>query len=108
MFIPNEDVLPEWTSEDAATVRAFVESSAGQKCLSLLSSACPALLDGAHVNKTLVRSGEVAGYTASIAFLLSLRTSRPVEAAGNSESYPSIDNDALWKDSEGTTNEPTN
>ena len=108
MFIPTEDVLPEWTSADAATLRAFVESTAGKKCLSLLSSACPALMDGAHVNKTLVRSGEVAGYTASVAFLLSLRTSRPEEASGVHDNYPSLDNDALWNDSEGATTQPTN
>jgi len=102
MFLNIPDSSPEWSSDDAATLRAFVEGPTGAKLLILLGMGAPSLMDGSHVNKTLVRSGEVAGYTAALSNLLALQTSRPVESTGAAEAYPDLDNDRLWNDTEPT------
>lgn len=105
MIIPVNDVAPEWASDDAAVLNTFIASSTGQKLLQLLAFQAPVLLDGGHMNKTLVASGEVKGYSAALANLLSLRNSRPPEASGDSDSYPPLDDDSKWTD---TTTQPTN
>lgn len=102
MFISANEKLPEWSSDDAAVLRDFIASSTGQKLLVLLASMSPSLLDGSDVNKTLVASGEVKGYTLAISNIHDLRTTRPEEASGQSDNYPSLDDDSKWDSSSPT------
>lgn len=101
---PNE--APEWNSDSASELSGFLGSSTGQKLIQLLAFFAPTLLDGADVNKTLVTSGEVKGYTNAVGQIISLQTSRPVESQGVPDTYPDIDNDTLWADSEKTSAPP--
>lgn len=98
MFIPTNREPPEWTSDDALTLKAFLESSTGHKLAQTLAFIAPTLLDGEHKNKTLVASGVVKGYTEAIENLFSLQNSRPKETEPQSENYPSLDDDTKWKD----------
>jgi hypothetical protein len=96
MFIPTNRELPEWTSDDALSLKSFLESSTGVKLAQTLSFLAPTLLDGEHKNKTLVASGTVKGYTDAIENLFALQTSRPKEAEPKSDNYPSLDDDSKW------------
>jgi hypothetical protein len=100
MFIPTTHELPEWTSDDALTLKSFLETSSGIKLARILAFQAPTLLDGEHKNKTLVASGVVKGYTDAIENLFSLQTSRPKEAEPKPDNYPSIDDDSKWKESD--------
>jgi len=96
MFIATSEQLPEWSSDDAALLKSFFESSTGKKTLEILSYSAPSLMDGSDVNATLVRSGRVGGYGEAITNLLALRNSRPPETTGAPETYPSLDDDSQW------------
>ena len=100
MFLSPPENPPLWEAENAAVLRAFLESGTGQKVMGLLAFSAPVLLDGSHVNKTLVRSGEVNGYAFAVSVLVALQTSRPAENPAPSEEYPDLDNDRLWTDGE--------
>ena len=97
MIFPVERA-PEWSSDDAAQLNGFLASSTGDKLIELLCYLAPVLLDGGDVNKTLVACGEVKGYTEAVSTLCSLRNSRPVEATGEFDTYPNLDDDSKWKD----------
>lgn len=98
MFIPTSHEPPEWTSDDALTLKGFLESSTGIKLAITLAHLAPSLLDGGDVNKTLVANGEVKGYTEAVENLFALQNSRPKEMEPKSENYPSLDDDSKWKD----------
>jgi len=100
MFIPTNHALPEWTSDDALTLKGFLESSTGQKLAQTLAFLAPTLLDGEHKNKTLVASGVVKGYNEAVEQLFSLQTTRPKEMEPKPDNYPSIDDDSKWADSD--------
>lgn len=102
MFIPTNRELPEWTSDDALTLKSFLESSTGIKLAQTLAFQAPSLLDGEHKNKTLVASGAVKGYTDAVENLFALQTSRPKEAEPKSDNYPSIDDESKWTESTET------
>jgi hypothetical protein len=99
-MIPTKE--SDWTSGHATVLRQFLESPEGRDALALLASFRPALLDGAHQVKTLVRSGEVKGYELAITTLLSMVTPefekslhKPKELE---QSYPDLDDDTKWKE----------
>lgn len=98
MFIPTNREPPEWNSDDALTLKGFLESSTGLKLTQTLAFLAPNLLDGEHKNKTLVASGVVKGYTEAVETIFSLQTSRPKEMEPKSDNYPSLDDDSKWKD----------
>lgn len=98
MLIPTNHEPPEWTSDDALTLKGFLETSSGVKLAQILAFLAPTLLDGEHKNKTLVASGVVKGYTEALENLFSLQTSRPKEAEPKTDNYPSIDDDSKWAD----------
>lgn len=90
---------PKWDGEDAVVLRNFLESDTGLRALAWLKYWAPVLLDGSHVNKTLVASGEVKGYNNAVEFLRSLTTDNPVpEEPKVSEEYPDLDDDKKWTD----------
>lgn len=92
MFVSN---LPEWTSDDASSLKSFLESPTGQRAVQTLAYLAPALLDGADVNRTLVASGEVKGYSEAIQNLFALQSTRPVEPSV-AQQYPSLDDESQW------------
>ena len=98
MFIPTNRELPEWGSDDALSLKSFLESSTGIKLAQTLAFFSPALLDGEHKNKTLVASGVVKGYHEAVEQLFSLQTTRPKEMEPKSDNYPSIDDESKWTD----------
>lgn len=89
----------EWTSEDAARLKDFLNSPTGTRVLQLLALGAPDLLDGAHKNKTLVASGAVAGYQDAISTIFKLtyeNPNAPVVPDTASENYKSLDDDSAW------------
>lgn len=94
-MILGTEKCPLWEGTDATSLRTFLESGTGVRMLQILAFNAPALLDGAHMNKTLVASGEVKGYTNALTALVSLTESRPVEAAPV-DNYPPLDDEAAW------------
>lgn len=98
-MLPPTTQPPEWDSADANNLKLFLGTPTGTRMLGHLYFLCPSLLDGSDVNKTLVASGAVKGYTRAVETLISLTTEKPATPVV-SESYPSLENDALWNDLE--------
>lgn len=85
----------DWTSEHAQNLKAVLESDVMKLALGWVLFRAPKLLDGADVNKTLVASGEVKGFSNAIAELFSLTVEQPPEVKPP-EAYPDIDDDSKW------------
>lgn len=89
---------PKWDSADAAALRQLLQSDLFQKALFLISQYdAPVLLDGTDVNKTLVASGRVQGFSEAISALFRLTMEQPPETV-LPEAYPSLDDDSKWQD----------
>ncbi len=102
MLITQSSLVLDWSSEDAKRLRDFLESETGKKVLAHTGDACPALMDGGDVNKTLVRNGEVKGFQLALSTLTNLTTEKPADLETPSN-YPSLDDDRAWKDEASTT-----
>jgi hypothetical protein len=102
MNLPTKNETP-WESADAATLRLFLESKTGQRALMHITALVPSLMDGADVNRTLVRSGEVKGWTNALSSLLNLTVEQPAPEKVP-EAYPSLDDEAAWEEKNKTTN----
>ncbi len=96
-FLPTDQVPKIWDSECAKWLRDLLQSEKGNLMLQWIAYQAPALLDGSDVNKTLVASGEVKGYSAAIFNLVKLTVEQPIEKP-ESTNYPDLDNDAAWAD----------
>lgn len=93
---PNKDL--QWTSDDAIALRAFLESQTGSRFLQQLAEAAPVLLDGAdQVEKTLVRSGQVKGFSEAVTTIINLTVEAPKYVPEKS-AYPDLDRDELWSE----------
>jgi len=96
--------IADLTGEDILALRAFLDSPAGTRFFPQLLDGVPSLLDGADVNKTLVRMGEVRGYQEAIKRILSLAyPSDPPKA--EVPQYPPLtgpEADKYWADGEKT------
>lgn len=86
-----------WTSTDAKAWREFLQNPTGQRLLAGIALEEPELLDGADVNKTLVRSGEVRHQKRLVSFFLQL-TGGAIESAPAAEppAYPDLEDDSHW------------
>lgn len=91
---------PDWDSDDAHALKDFLASETGLRALAWLKYWAPELLDGSHMNKTLVASGQVKGYTAAVENLHSLCRENPIpeDSSLQSPEYPSLDDDTKWSD----------
>ncbi len=96
MHILNTSKKAEWSSEDAKVLREFLNSSVGLRAVQHMMAECPALLDGGDVNKTLVRNGEVKGFTRASEAFFNLTFEQPVEVK-ESQQYPPLDDDKAWE-----------
>lgn len=104
-MILQTEKLPDWSSDQAATLKEFLQSETGQAAIAHVLSERPSLLDGADVNRTLVASGEVKGFTTAIESLFRLTYEQPAPEVISNE-YPDLDDEAQW--TKTPTNEPTN
>lgn len=93
-FSPNVDKL-EWNSDDAKALRDILETPSFQKALAFVCSDKPALLDGAHMNKTLVASGAVKGFELFMELLFRLTHEQP-QTGVTHENYPDPDDESKW------------
>lgn len=91
---------PEWTSDHRKLLQDFLESDAGQIALAWVAHNAPSLLDGSDVNKTLVASGEVKGFNRFLSELISLTYEKPTSEAPASTSFPDLDDNSKWKDTD--------
>lgn len=97
MNLPSNE-LPVWDSTDASLLKAFLNSDVAKKAFAIVMELCPPLLDGGDVNKTLVRSGEVKGFSLALNSLFELVIKQP-EPVSTPIAYPDIDDDSQWEDS---------
>lgn len=95
MEIVNEQ-LP-WSTEDESHWLAFLQTPTGGRLLPKLAESAPALFDAGHVNKILIRSGELRGFQAAIQTLLGLSHSPPLVQVSNNN-YPAPEDDRAWND----------
>ena len=98
---PKVATHPKWDVDDALVLRTFLESDTGRRTLEWLKFWAPVLLDGSHVNKALVASGEVKGHMATIENLHSLTRENPIPeplVQEQSEEYPDLDDDTKWNE----------
>jgi hypothetical protein len=103
MEVTNE-ALP-WSSEDESKWNNFLNSDTGRRLIPKLAEFAPALLDGAHANKTLVRNGELRGFQVALRELINLSHAQPLPPTFVSP-YPSLENDAAWEDGEKLNQPP--
>lgn len=85
-----------WESTDAHKLKEFLETPTGQKVIQHLSDSIPSLLDGADINRTLVRSGEVKGAQLIFSSLISLTVEQP-EQPKQQETYPDLSDESAWE-----------
>lgn len=101
--------LPEWSSDDAAALKLFLESDLGARAMAHVLVDQPSLLDGSDVNKTLVASGQVQGFVLAVESLFRLTYEQPTPTEAHTD-YPNLDDDSKWKDGanaqQSTTDEP--
>jgi len=95
MFVQTTNKSPEWNSEDARLLKALLASEIFQKALVHIAEQGPSLLDGADINKTLVASGEVKGYSTCIQNLFQLTYEQP-DPGPVSETYPDLEDESKW------------
>lgn len=91
------DSLP-WSSVDEAHWNGFLQTETGRRLIPKVAERAPELLDGADVNKTLVRNGELRGFQEAIRALISLTHSVPEATTAQTENYPPLEDDAKWQD----------
>lgn len=92
----------EFTTDDIANWRSFLDTQTGQRLLPKLAEAAPILLDGENINQTLVRNGELRGFQLALKTLLEL-TEIPSLPPAPIEAYPALENDSAWNDNKKTT-----
>jgi len=105
MILVSSTIAPaQWDSNNAANLATFLETPTGKLTLAWVQYWAPALTDGEHLNKTLVRSGEVKGYSAALENLITLTVEQPAEAT-QVDNYPSLDDHSKWDDASETPTE---
>jgi hypothetical protein len=87
----------EWTSDDAANFRIFLDTPTGRRLLPKALESLPALLPSGDSNAILIRSGEVRGFQIMTEALLSLTSIAPAPVVEES-AYPPLEDDRSWKD----------
>jgi len=88
---------PEWTSDDVAIFRQFIESPTGRRLVPALAHNAPMLLRKGETNDILIRTGELAGFQDGLQALLNMAYPMS-EPAKPEEAFPALENDAAWND----------
>lgn len=94
--------LSEFTSDDAANLRAFLATKSGQKTIAALTELSPPLLEGGPVNEILIRSGKALGYGSAVVALVALANPQP-ERKPEPANYASLTDDKAWNDGQTIT-----
>jgi len=97
ILISSNQAPSQWDSNNAALLATFLETPTGKLALAWIQYWAPALSDGEHLNKTLVKSGEVKGYSLALENLITLTVEQPAEAT-QVDNYPSLDDASQWSD----------
>jgi hypothetical protein len=84
-----------WDSNDAQILKDFLQSDVGARALACVANDAPTLMDGKDVNMTLVRNGEVKGFTTAVQSLFRLCHEQP-EQPKPTENYPDLDDEKAW------------
>ncbi len=87
----------EWTSDDAANFRIFLETQTGRRLLPKALESMPPLLTKGEDNEIFIRSGEVRGFQLLTEAFLSLTSIAPAPVVEES-AYPPLEDDRSWKD----------
>jgi hypothetical protein len=97
--------MDDWSAVDAENLAKFLDSDTGRRFLVKLADQIPPLLDSGHLNRVLIRSGEVRGQTALIQSFQNL--AHPTTPPGTpADAYPSLEDDTQWVDGDLGTAEP--
>jgi len=89
-----------WDSDNTFQWRQFLTTTeTGQRLLPRLVDGMPVLLDGADVNKTLVRNGEVRGWSDVVRELNLMAFPPPEPPTAPPDPYPDLDDPEKWDDS---------
>jgi len=86
----------EFSSEDVAAWRAFLNTRTGQRLLPKLLEETPVLIAGGEINRILIRSGELLGYQAAVRALLTL--ANPPAEQKSISNFPDLADDNAWND----------
>jgi hypothetical protein len=95
-------VTPDWTSDDALHLRAFLETTTGQKVFQMLSLQRPGFFaDDASQETSFARSRSIAGYERALSELVNLTTSEHTaptqpKTVGAVPEMPDLDDDSQW------------
>jgi hypothetical protein len=95
MFLQTEVPPATWDSTHRKILADFLDSEVGKLAIQWVAFHAPVLLDGDHVNKSLVASGAVRGYAGALNQLFSLTRTTPAEIPSVNP-WPDIDNEAAW------------
>lgn len=90
---------PNWSKDNAALLRQFLDGGTGQLFLATLAAQRPALSSHETLESVALRSKLVSGYEAALANILSLAEPPKDELAvkEESEAYPDLDDDKKWE-----------
>jgi hypothetical protein len=95
----------EWTSEDIAIWRQFLQTRTGSRLLPKVAEAAPALLPHGDTNAILIRSGELRGVQEAIRTMLALTQEEPAPEK-EVTAYPALDDDSAWNDKQKIDTQP--
>ena len=87
----------EWTSDDVANFRSFLNTQTGARLLPKVAEGFPPLMGEGDTNKILIRSGEVRGMMEVIKSILMLASPVP-EIKNTDNNFPDLTDDAAWND----------
>lgn len=91
-----------WDSDDIAAWNAFLGTKTGRRLIPKLVEAVPQLLEHGHLNKILIRSGEVRGWADAARTLLTMAR-EPERIITETPAYPPLDADEHWNDNQKLT-----
>jgi hypothetical protein len=91
-------VEPDWISDDALNLRAFLYTPTGRKLLEILSVRRPAFFaDDFNPDASFARARSIAGYELAVHELIDLSLPAPPAEPEELENLPDLNNDAKWK-----------
>ena len=92
---------PDWNSDDAINLRAFLEAPTGRKMIQMLTVQRPTFSpDDEELNASFARSRSIAGYEKAVSELIALSLADefapapPPRSPGTS--MPDLDDDSQW------------
>lgn len=96
------DLTAQWSSDDVANWAAFLRTQTGSRLIPKILEVAPALMDGADVNKTLVRNGERRGFEQAIERMIQITSveKSAADVRSPATAYPPLEDDTAWPETE--------